>query len=277
MDKQNTQKLKNTLQEIPLGYFVDTSWLKDHGIGRASLHDYAKRGWMEHIERGLYRRPLPSNFTDQAIDWKVLLRSMQYLMQLPIHVGGMSALRLRGHGHYLQIGKQGSVSLYSSKMPHWLSKIETDAPLILKKNTLFKNCELGVGDVLADTKTGQTLWWERPVISSSNERAILEAIDELPDKETFHIVDMAFQSLVNLRPRKITALLKDCKKIQVKRLFFVFADRHNHAWRKHVDEKQIDLGNGDRSLVKGGKLHPKYRMTVPAEYVEKTNEVDDGA
>ncbi len=87
---------------------------------------------------------------------------------------------------------------------------------------------------------------------SSPERAIMEMIDELPKEESFHDVDTLFQSLSNLRPRKLSELLQDCRSVKVKRLFLVFAERHGHAWRKHLDLANVDLGSGDRSIVKGG-------------------------
>ncbi len=38
----------------------------------------------------------------------------------------------------------------------------------------------------------------------------MEAIDELPDHESFHNLDMLFESLTTLRP-KLLALLQCCK------------------------------------------------------------------
>jgi len=46
-------------------------------------------------------------------------------------------------------------------------------------------------------------------------------------------------------------------------LFFFFADRHQHAWLKRLDKDAIDLGEGKRMLVKGGKLNKPYQITVP--------------
>jgi hypothetical protein len=60
-------------------------------------------------------------------------------------------------------------------------------------------------------------------------------------------------------------LLEDCKSVKVKRLFFFFADRHNHAWLKRLDRSRIDLGKGKRMLVRGGKLDPTYEITVPED------------
>ena len=64
-------------------------------------------------------------------------------------------------------------------------------------------------------------------------------------------------------PKRLQTLLADCKSVKVKRLFFFFADRHNHAWLKHLNRAVIDLGSGKRSLVKGGRLDPTYKITVP--------------
>lgn len=65
--------------------------------------------------------------------------------------------------------------------------------------------------------------WCWPLKVSSPERAILEALDELPAHATFDNLDMIFQGLTNLRSRRLMTLLRACRSIKVKRLFFVFA------------------------------------------------------
>ncbi|MBM7485183.1 hypothetical protein ACVWWI_001492 [Bradyrhizobium sp. USDA 3686] len=109
---------------------------------------------------------------------------------------------------------------------------------------------------------GQGEW---PLTVSSPERALLELLDELPNSESFHQVDMLVEGLRNLSPRKLQKLLDDCRSVKVKRLFFWFADRHNHSWLKQIDRDTVDLGKGKRMLVKGGMLDPKYLITVPED------------
>jgi len=92
---------------------------------------------------------------------------------------------------------------------------------------------------------------------------LLELLDELPRRESFHQVDMLVEGLRTLSPRRIQTLLADCKSIKVKRLFFWFAERHQPSWLKQIDRASIDLGTGKRMLVKGGKLDQKYLITVP--------------
>lgn len=103
------------------------------------------------------------------------------------------------------------------------------------------------------------------MVISSPERAILELMDELPQHEAFHQVDMIMEGLVNLRPRRMQTLLEEACSVKVKRLFFFFAERHQHKWLSHIDREKINLGSGKRVIFRGGKLEPKYGITVPED------------
>jgi hypothetical protein len=105
--------------------------------------------------------------------------------------------------------------------------------------------------------------WEWGLVLSAPERAILEALDELPGRESFEQADKLMEGLSNMRPQQLQKLLTRCRSIKVKRLFFFFADRHQHAWLKRIDRAAVDLGKGKRMLVKGGKLDRAYQITVP--------------
>ena len=102
------------------------------------------------------------------------------------------------------------------------------------------------------------------------ERAFLELLNELPQRETFHQADMLVEGLSNLRPRLLQKLLADCRSVKVKRLFLWFAERHGHAWLKKLDRSGIDLGRGKRMLVRGGRLDTKYNITVPGNLDART-------
>ncbi len=71
------------------------------------------------------------------------------------------------------------------------------------------------------------------------------------------------EGLRSLSPRRLQTLLNDCKSVKVKRLFFWLAERHQHAWLKHIDKSKVNLGRGKRMLVKGGRLDTKYLITIP--------------
>lgn len=101
---------------------------------------------------------------------------------------------------------------------------------------------------------------------STPERAILELLDEVPQRETFHQADVLMEGLRNLSPGRLQKLLVDCRSVKVKRLFFWFAERHNHAWLKRIDRSAIDLGQGKRMLIRGGRLDKKFNITVPKNF-----------
>ena len=68
-----------------------------------------------------------------------------------------------------------------------------------------------------------------------------------------------------MSPRRLEKLLLDCRSVKVKRLFFFFADRHQHAWLQRLNKEAIDLGKGKRLLVRGGALNAVYQITVPKD------------
>lgn len=266
MDGRSSGNLKRLLDAVPPGFIVDSAWLTEQGIGRRSAYDYVERGWLERLARGLFRRPIPGATQTEALDWKLCVLSLQHIMGYDAHVGGMTALALDGYAHYLPLGGNSVVHLFGQALPGWLATVPMNAQLVIKNTTLFSDALLGVSGDDGEVVPTPFAWQLR---SSTIERAILEAIDELPNYETFHNVDVVFESLTTLRPHLLTELLQDCTSVKVKRLFFVFADRHRHAWRKRIDPSGFYLGRGDRALVKGGALHPDYRIVVPSQFVTR--------
>ncbi|NJM84331.1 MAG: hypothetical protein HC844_19480 [Tabrizicola sp.] len=266
MDAARSQNLKKLLDAVPAGYLVDAAWLVSQGIAYESFRDYVTRGWLDRITRGVFRRPLPSTAatpTSNSVDWKTCILSTQHIMGHDLHVGGTTALGEQGHAHYLRLGESAPVWVYGDSIPNWLVKLPMDVKIRTRPRSLFTDPKLGL---IEGKTTGQP--WDWGLTMSTPERAILEAMDELPDHESFHTLDMVFESLTTLRPRLLSDLLQSCRKIKVRRLFFVFADRHDHPWRKRIDPQAFDLGSGDRALVTGGKIHPRYQIMVPEDFVK---------
>ena len=269
MNGQKDERLKTLLQAVPPGFLVDSRWLAARKIRRSSVHDYARRGWLDHVSHDL-SPPLAARKSGQGAAGLASSRplpSTRHGLPHPCRRhDGLAAKRLRPLSEprreraglplwrtHTVLDQQGADErpLHASA-PQALRRLDARRRRRARRQGA-ERCRRGVLVELAS-----------PHIFS--ERAILEALDELPDHDSFHTLDVTFESLTTLRPRKLTALLAQCRSVKVKRLFFVFADRHDHAWRKHLQPEAVALGKGDRSLVKGGKLHSQYRITVPAEY-----------
>jgi hypothetical protein len=203
-------------------------------------------------------------------------------LELPVIVGGRSALELQGYAHYLPQSRK-EVHLYGPKQPpNWLFKLPLDGRFVWHNDhKLFDGQQFvrklpGLnwkseisGDESSAGHAGVTVqpWgqWNWPLALSTPERAVLELLDELPGQESFHQVDKLMEGLSNLNPRQLQTLLANCKSVKVKRLFFFFADRRNHAWKKRLKKEEVDFGKGKRMLVKGGKLNHAYQITVPED------------
>ena len=101
---------------------------------------------------------------------------------------------------------------------------------------------------------------------STPERALLEILDELPERETFHQVDKLVEGLTNLEsapPAKAPGGLSQ-REGQAALLLFCRPPRSSLA-EEAGPYVRIDLGKGKRMLVRGGKLDPTYEITVPED------------
>lgn len=271
MAKQKRQTLNWLERHLPEGLLVDAAWLSSRGYSTGLRSQYVAAGWLDQPARRVYQR------RRAPLTWQQVVVSLQTLLGHDLVAGGRTALELQGYAHYLQ-QRSTSVYLYGPKKPPtWLADLPIEARFLYRNDgklfgkerasTAPHTLEAAQSPQRPDSITVQP-WaqWNWPLMISSPERAILELLDELPDKESFHDADMLMEGLSTLSPRKLQKLLADCKSIKVKRLFFFFADRHKHPWLKHLDKKAVDLGSGKRMLVKGGRLDSQYQITVPKDF-----------
>jgi hypothetical protein len=292
MALQKAHHLNHLLQRLPPGLLVDSQWLQEQGLSRSRIHDYVARGWLERLRPRVYRRPAVATSRaaerPSSVTWELAVVSAQALAHKPFHVGGPTALDLLGLSHFLDLGRKSRVWLYDAgrTAPSWFMKLSLDVELLLKVRPLFLSDDLGLEWRRLDLGTGRVGGsveqpervepWDQFLRMSGAERATLELLDEVGTRVGFHSADRLFEGLANLRPAVLMQLLKECKSVKAKRLFFFFADRHDHAWARRLDPDQFDLGRGKRQIVKGGRLHPKYEITVPADLMAGGEEQDGG-
>jgi hypothetical protein len=230
-------------------------------------------GWLERMGSRVYRRP--GQVANSPLRWDVVVLSLQQIMHKALHVGGRTAVELSGYAHYLEAGESPTVYLYGQAAPSWLAKLPLKTHFELRSDRLFATTGTGIemrrfdlrsGETSVETKNSEARGpWEWSLTMSVPERAILEMMDELPQHESFHQVDVVMEGMTSLRPRLLGKLLQECRSVKVKRLFLWYAERHGHAWLKHLDQSSIDLGHGKRQLVPAGRFDARYQITLPTE------------
>jgi hypothetical protein len=259
------------------GLLAPTWWLEEQGYSRALLAKYVASGWLNSPARGVYRRPGP------PLKWQHVVASLQLLARTYLHVGGRTALVHRGLGHYVQISGTETVCLYGpDSLPAWVNRLGLGERFVVRNDAMFpglraKRDAAGAlvdfdgqaldGARLNEMGLNEFAWgsWDWRLCYSSNERAILEVLQDVPAAESVYEADVLMQGLPGLSPERLMRLLRACRSVKVKRLFFALAERYGHAWFRHLDVKALDLGKGKRMLVPGGRLHPKYQITLPAD------------
>ncbi len=250
----NETKINLLLQSLPKGSVLLPSWLLSKGYSYALQQAYRKSGWLKTISKGAMLRSGDTPVLAGA------LSALQNIENLPIHVGGRSALELQGFAHYLQINSY-ETTLYVSgraKIPLWFTANNWGVKTTIFRLSLFEDEMLG----LIDFTEGELL-----MKISNPARAMMECLALCPDKfpliESFELME----GMASLRPDKVQELLENCKSIKTKRLFLYFAEKANHKWFRYLDLDKIDLGKGNRSLVESGVLVPKYKLVLPLELV----------
>ncbi len=253
--------LNRLLKELPEGVAVPSAWLSEQGISPQLVRKYVASGWLTALAHGAYARPaLP-------VDWQGVVLALQRLAHQPIHVGGLSALNLQGLAHYLPLGGEPRIHLWShgkdlARLPAWVSAISLPQQFVFHRQRLFDPAIVGEGLVPVPTRVRD---WTLTV--AAPERAILEVlilVDETAARFT-HAAEL-FEGLPALRPALVQQLLEGCVSIKVKRLFLFLASRHETPWSRKLNTEYVTLGQGKRLVTRGGRLDTRFSITVPEAF-----------
>ncbi len=257
MSLQKGKAINRLYGLFPEGMVTPTAWLGKQGYSRQLVRKYVQSGWLVSVARGAFRRP------GSEPGWAAIAASLEKYWGLSCHAGGRTALDLHGYAHYLALGENQPIHLYAQgRLPAWVRSLSRPL-LVFHTSSLFRSNADAMGVDKMDMDGGRfTVHLSRP------ERAMLELLADVPDRESFDEADKLMEGLVNLSPSRVMLLLDGCKSVKVKRLFLWFAERHNHAWFRRLDTEMIELGSGKRMLVKGGRLVSKYHITVPREMID---------
>lgn len=263
---------------VPYGLVVTRQWLLKQGVEVYTIDNWVKSNQIESVVNGVYKRP------DAKLTWEGIVCSLQRMKDYDLAPGGLTALEMQGMGHYLALSSKKVIHLYgTSKLPTWLNKLLPEVTFVRHNaDVLFHKPYARMVNQVYDTKGARlrhddplhgafltNIAWglnEWPLTISQPEQAILEVLEDVPDKISFEHADQLMQGMTSLSPRRLGKLFNECTNVKVRRLFLWFGERYRHAWLDKLDSKCFsELGAGKRALVKGGKLDPKYLITVPPE------------
>ena len=252
MATKNKTKINRLINQWTAGTAGTTSYLGDCGFSGDLLVKYKNSGWLEPLGRGAYIR------AGDKVDWPGAVYTLQNQLSLPVHVGGKTALQLKGYAHYLP-AKQDKVFLYGPrgvKLPAWFNEDRFGVRFVVTRTNLFP----------ADYREGFTDFRERDfsVRIAAPERAAMEMLHLVPKEVGFDEAQSIMENLVALRADVVKRLLEACRSIKVKRLFLYMAEKKEHAWLLKLDLSKVNLGKGKRMIVRQGRFDAKYRITVPA-------------
>lgn len=241
---------------LPFGQLATRQWLLDQGLSRHSVDNALKSGKLVALARGVVARP------EVPVGWQGVVASLDRILPQAVYVGGLSALNQAGLSHYVSLDQQ--IQLYSAaSQPTWLPKLKLKVKLVWHTiGHLWDQGALQKTDSLQEQTVEGGWSWRL----ASPEQAFLELLADVPDEVGFEHADNIMQGLSSLSPRRLDALLRACRHVRVKRLFFFFADRHQYPWRKLLSAEDYDLGAGKRSIVPDGKLDKTYLITVPESF-----------
>jgi hypothetical protein len=252
MSSHKISKVNQMLQNLVPGTVLTPAWLADQGVSKDLARRYVASGWLERVGRGAYMR------TGDSVDWQGAVHTLQSQLGLTVHVAGLSALQLKGLGHYLSMGEQDSILLFSDgseRLPTWFTVKDWGVEIVHRCAHLFDS-------------SGNLPWASVEhkgfrIRVSPPERAAFEMLYCIGDNAGFDHARTVFEGLSALRPQEVQKLLEACRSVRVKRLFLWMAKDCAHPWLKYIDPDLVDLGSGKRVVYEGGELDGELLITVP--------------
>ena len=241
MGLHSSEILKKALFSLPPGMPISTWHLKEFGISRQLAYRYVQHGWLKQLGYGYYLRP-GDKLTETGS-----VASLQ-ANDVAVHIGGKSALSLKGFTHYLSMS-EATLTLYGRgvrNLPKWFQQ---QFKVVLSNSLLFDEPEKPAEQYCV-SRLAQTA--EAPLVSEP-ERAVLEMLDLVPKQQTFEEARQIMEGLQSLRTKKMQELLTHCKKIKTKRLFWQVAEELHLPVLAKVDAAQIDFGSKSAYILQGEK------------------------
>lgn len=262
MSKNENKKLMRVIESAPTGFVFTNGWLEQHGISAKLAWWYVRSGLLERVDTKIYKK------AGDHITWVNAVAAIQNQMNLPVHVGGITALKLLRRVEVASIFNIRNITLFAdlgTRVPSWLANNKFHGNFKIHRTSLFSHRNKMLGIVEKNIE-GITLY------HSCLERAAMETLFLAPKYLTLFDVTELMEELKPLQPEIVQLLLENCNSIKVKRFFLYYINRFRRGLVSRLDLTKINLGSGKRVIGRGGKYryHPKYKLSLP----EKIDEPD---
>ncbi len=227
--------LKQLAARFPAGAPVTLRELKSLGVSSQLAYWYANNGWLERLGRGVFVRDR------SQLDLRASLFALEQLGRT-FHVGGRTALDWRGVRHFLR--QREPVALYGTEpvaLPSWLtSRFE----VAYRRKHLFR-CE--AAEQLALSRLEGEL---RGPLVAEPERAILEVLSEVPQRQSVEEARLLMEGQLTLRPQLLQRLLAGCTNVKTVRLFLTWSRELSLPHLAKLDASKLPKGSNSRYIYR---------------------------
>jgi hypothetical protein len=220
---------------FPAGAPVTLRELNEIGISSQLAYWYTKNGWLERLGRGVFVRDA------SQLELRASLAALEQ-MRGGFHVGGKTALDWRGVRHFAR--QREPVFLYGVAplaVPAWLGDRFN---VVYRRKQLFR----GKGaDQLAVSRLDDALCV--PLVAEP-ERAILELLSEVPQRQSVEEARLLMEGMLTLRPQVLQPLLASCTSVKTVRLFLNWSRELSLPHLAKLDERKFQKGSKSRYIYR---------------------------
>lgn len=228
MATTNQTKVDRLYTQLSAGAPITSAQLGEMGISADLTVHYVRAGWLQRLARGVYCKP------DEPLHLHASLLVLQRQVA-GLHVGGKTALEWYGVRQY--VSQQAVLHLYgwvTANLPDWFTRA---FPSEYHRKRLFDEKPermLGLGPF--ENR-------ESAPLVSTQERAVLELLDEVGVRQPLQEAKEITEGTYTLRAAVMMDLLKKCKRVKTVRLCLMLGRELSLPWFDKLDTAALPRGS----------------------------------
>jgi hypothetical protein len=235
MALETAAPLKQLAARFPAGAPITLADLQALGVSSQLAYWYTKNGWLQRLGRGAFVRDA------SQLDLRASLVALERVGG-KFHVGGRTALDWRGIRHFVR--QRDAVTLFGSRpftVPTWLSS---------RFNVVYRRKQLFRGKDAESFAVSRLEGDSGAPLVSEPERAILELLSEVPQRQSVEEARLLMEGLQTLRPQVLQRLLASCASVKTVRLFLNWSRELGLPHLPKLDERKLRKGSKSRYVYR---------------------------